>query len=178
MFNVLTEDLREDLKKKYKSRFLTLLFSICNFILLVVLASLIPSYFILKAEKVNLQIQVEELDKNEILDNVLNIKKVFKETNNYLNFLSANTDKPYIYDFVADISNIKNPSIQIKDIMFNRINATSSIVSIQGVALNREALVSFVKNIENQKKLKIDVPVSNFAKDKNIDFSFDIKTNI
>lgn len=178
MFNILTEDLKNDLKKAYKTRFWVLVFSIFNFLLIIFLLSLIPSYFILNDEKNNLKVQYDLLSQKSVSNDYSLTRKIFKDTNNFLNFLSLNNDKPFVYDFVADISNIKNNNIQVKNIMLNRLNATSSVITISGVALNREALTTFVKNIENKKTLKIDVPVSNFAKDKDIDFSFDIKANI
>ena len=52
-------------------------------------------------------------------------------------------------------------------------SATSSTVAVSGISYNREALVSFVKSLEASKVFKnVDLPISNFTKDRDIKFTF------
>ena len=179
MFNILTNDIKNNLIKNYKKRLFVMFLFILNFIFFISFVALIPSYFILKQEKINIEIEAGLIKQKEVEGyNNENIAKTLRSINNDNFFLSNNMSEIYIYDFIKDILVNKKNTIQITEIVFNRKTATTSSINMSGVALTRDALLSFVKDTENLKKVDINLPVSNFAKDKNIEFTFDLDVDL
>ncbi len=69
---------------------------------------------------------------------------------------------------------IKNkiPTIHINEILYKFTDKSNSAITLSGVSLTRDALVAFVKKLQSSGSFKsVNLPVSNFTKDKDINFS-------
>ncbi len=68
------------------------------------------------------------------------------------------------------------PAITIQSLKFQPLNETDFDFKIEGRASTRQDLLLFSQTLQKQSSvLKVDIPVSNFAQDKNISFSATIE---
>jgi hypothetical protein len=175
MLNVLTKDLRNNLEKDYKRRKFLLWLVISIFILFYITIILTPSFVFVVSEKKSLDITSESVKKSQNSKDDVLTKKIFDDTNNYLVYINSTKSPVYVQDLLNKIVSFKNTGIRLTDVLYQSQTSSTSILTLRGVASNREALISFSKNISSDPLFKnVNIPVSNFAKDKNISFSFDI----
>ena len=79
--------------------------------------------------------------------------------------------------FIDVILSNKILSIRINEIFYTLDDQSAATITLAGVSSTREALVSFVKKLEDSGSFQaVNLPVSNFRKDKNIDFSISMTT--
>lgn len=175
MFNLLPENLKEKIKKEYKLR-LTIIA-----ILFVIIAQLTFLIFLLPSWLNSYYKQKEYSGRKNEVSNFLSSLDIssttayIKSTNSILTIINDSLDYPKMSPVVMDILSKKKSSIKIGGIFYSVNSGNSATLSINGLASNREALVSFsdsLKEIEYFKK--VDLPISNLAKDKNIDFSINV----
>lgn len=175
MFNLLPNIFKDEIKSEYKLRKWVVILCFVLFLQLSFLAIALSVWtiFLDKEKEVVNQISIESQvlvsqNSNEIIDviNSTNKKvKIFNDSMYYMEIL------PVYNSIIAQ----KNSGISLRE--FNYLNgANETSIMLRGVSSTRESLVSFVKNLEDSKKFgKVDLPVSNLAKQKNIDFSLEIK---
>ena len=79
---------------------------------------------------------------------------------------------PELVPYLESVLKQKNGLIKINSITYTVIDIKSSQLNIDGVSGNRETLRDFVKTLESSGKFEtVDIPVSNYAKDKDLVFS-------
>jgi hypothetical protein len=67
---------------------------------------------------------------------------------------------------------MKTNSIKINQFSFSPNSTSTETINLQGVSATRDSLVNFKKSLDESGLFKsIDLPVSNFTKDKNISFN-------
>ena len=68
--------------------------------------------------------------------------------------------------------------IKIQELTYGKGADEKVIINVSGIAKGRESLTSFSKRIqENPLFSEVELPISNFTKDKDIDFSLKIRGN-
>lgn len=97
---------------------------------------------------------------------------IIKSTNSKLTIINSTMKySPFGPSLDAVLSN-KNAGIHLSEVNYSATGSSTANISISGVSNTREALVTFVKNLKDSNVFRaVDLPVSNLAKDKNIDFS-------
>ena len=69
----------------------------------------------------------------------------------------------------------KMPDIKINQISYDNSTAAGKKISIHGIASNRERLLLFRRALEDDIAFKkVDLPISNFVKGSNIEFSLNL----
>lgn len=174
MFNVLTKDIKNEIRSMYKMRRFLMYFIIFDFILLLLLSIFFSMYLLIKTEKKNMQIEADFVMSSKNFKDSDWTAKTFDETNKYLIALSKENSSFYLGEFVQDLLLKKNNGIRLSELIYVKTTASSSVITLHGIASRRESLLSFVKELSSDLSLKVNLPVSNFAKEKDIDFSFDI----
>lgn len=179
MFNVLTKDLKTNIEREYKGRKLYMWLVILIFICVYLTFILIPSFIFVISEKKSVDTISDSIKNSNNSKEDEQTKKIFNDTNKFLEFINTNKSTVYTGDILSKIIFLKNNGIRLTDVIYQKQTATTSVFTLKGFAINRDSLISFSKNISSDPVFKdINLPVSNFTKDKNIEFSFDINVSL
>lgn len=176
MFNLIPNTLKEKILKDYKGRrVIVLLFGLVCFIcMLFVFIS--PSFGYLFFEEKNVIAEAEVMKQSDQFKTADEVVTTIKETNEQLRTLSLEVRPVAPIGAIEKIVKVKNQYIHITEIQYKEVNATSSTVVLQGKADKREALKDFVTSLQGLSGFSdVVLPVSNFAKDKDIDFTISMK---
>ena len=69
----------------------------------------------------------------------------------------------------------KMPDIKLTEITYDKSVDGVKNIKVKGFALNRERLLLFRQSLENNPTFsKVDLPISNFVKEKNISFNLNL----
>ncbi len=179
MFNVLTKDLKKNIESDYKNRRFFMIFLFLLFLFFFITIVLTPSFVAIWSEK-KYVLTINDSFRNSFSSKEdEETKEIFDSTNNLLAYI--NSSKPSFYStfMLSKVILSSNTGIKMTDILYQRLSSSTAIFTIKGVASNRDSLIMFSKEISSNPIFKdLNLPISNFAKDKNIEFSFDVKTSI
>ncbi len=179
MFNVLTKDLKQNIESDYKKRKLSIWLFVFIFLSFFVTFTLVPSFVFMLSEKKSIEVVGDSVKNSSSSKEDEETKQIFDNTNKLLNYLSLSKPSFYTIDLLSKLIALDNSGIKMTDILYQRQSSTTAVFTLKGVAVNRESLILFSKNISSDNLFKdVNLPVSNFAKDKNIEFSFDVKVSI
>lgn len=174
MFNVLTKDLKKNIQSDYKNRrfFIWLVILVFTFLFITLVAT--PSFVSVVSEKNSASTFSDSIKNSSSLEDE-ETKKIFNDTNNLLVFVNNSKPSVYTVDILSKLISLKNSGIKLNDILYQRQSSTTAVFTLKGVASTRDSLINLSKNITSDPLFKdLNLPVSNFAKDRNIEFSFDI----
>jgi len=175
MSNLLPIETKNSIKKEYNLRIAAAVLFFIAAILFISVAWLIPVY-ILSVNKYDVtQKELELIQAEALTIQPDNPKEVIDDINRRLEILDGGVfAEKYTYDIIVDTLSKKNKGIKINRIFYDK-SGTQIKVLLKGEALKRENLSSFVSEIEkNELYSKVDLPISNFVKEINLDFSLTI----
>jgi len=175
MLNLLPQEQKKILKKEYSSRRLAVWLGSVVCVLAISLVLLSPSYFLTKIKAGEVRIELENTKR--ALDAELPPQEIVTELVAAVSHAEALKPlrKPLsVYDLVK-IFESKPATIRIFDIAFQEQVATQPTITVIGEALDRESLIAFGQALESRVEFAtVDLPVSNFVEEKNINFSMTI----
>lgn len=177
MINIVPEQQKEVLKKEYEYRRAVVFCGLVIFILMVSLILLIPSYFLtnIRAKEVSVELEKSKQALNEELPPE-DVMKELAVAVHHANDLKPFTKPVSVYDLMR-IFESKPAAITITQIAFTDRTSGQPQISLSGRAQDRESLTAFGRALESRVEFaRVDLPVSNFAKESNIDFSMNITT--
>lgn len=171
MFKLLTEEEGRKVSSEYSTRRAIVILISIIVVIIVGIVGLLPSYVISNAR------QHEIIEHNKIIaDNSLTegnedaLNAWLEDINQKLETLSPALDKDKPSAFIDKILEHKTSGIVITEFSWLRIK-DEIILSVSGVADNRQSLIMFENNINSSKYFStVTLPVSNLAKDRDIDF--------
>jgi len=140
---------------------------------------LLPSYLLSKAKQVELKANLVSL-KNPRQAGGEEAPKILETAAKRVVFLSI---RPILSLTAAaeKITDKKPAGVKIKGFSYHpqeKADGISAAIALTGIAANREAIVAFVKALQTEQSFSsINVPVSNFAKDRDIEFSLTLIEN-
>ncbi len=170
MFNLLPDNLKQEIKSEYKMRRISVALVLLIIIQISVFFFLFPSWILSNTKETSIVIQLEKTDETSLSSDSSKIRDKIKSINNELNLLSTALVYPRFSPIVDHILSQRNQSISLDSFSLN--NGKTSVLTIRGISSTREALVSFVDSLKASSQFSsVDLPVSNLAKSKNIDFS-------
>ena len=104
--------------------------------------------------------------------NIASTTDSIKALNNQITIMDKVLEYPELVPYLDFVIKQKTVLIKISNISYVVTDVKNSQLNIDGVSNNREALRDFVKTLEASGKFKtVDIPVSNYAKDKDLPFS-------
>ena len=175
MFNLLPDILKNKVKVAYHSRLFITILVFFIFIQISFLIFLFPSWLASIYKEKEMIAQREEQANSPLTKDANPIASVIKNTNDRLKILNTVMRYPEVLPLFNSIIENKTPSISITTIDYFSTSQSASSISISGVSSTRESLVSFSNKLKESKLFKlVDLPVSNFTKDKNIVFSMNL----
>jgi hypothetical protein len=177
MLHLLNESQKNKVIKEYRMRLVVVICWLTVFISLAGIALLLPSYLtaIGKVSYINNDNQQKE---NSIKNlNAQNFKDKIKKVDSGLIALKTSVNVLSPREAYNKILGSLPAGIYISRYTYNLIDNDSASISIDGSAIDRDRLV----DLQNQMKLNtefvgIDIPITNFAKKK--DISFSLKFNL
>ncbi len=177
MINLLPKEDKILIEKEYLRRFALVVGFLAFVFICIAAISLFPSYFLVLSEKKiyegQLNIASQALDKGKAAE----IESAVQDFNSKL--LSFNEKEAELTQPSATIKQIikaKSAAIKISGIFYQKNEQVSYNISLQGEAVDRDSLVSFVNNLERLKSVKrVQSPASNLLKGENITFALNIE---
>ena len=141
---------------------------------------LLPSYFLNKVRLIELKTNLTSLKNPRNGNNSEAVSKILETATQRVDFLLAQPSLS-LTAAAEKITNQKPAVVQITGLSYHPQESTvgwSAAIALTGVAHSREALVAFVKALQTELVFTdINVPVSNFAKNGDIEFSLTIIQN-
>lgn len=174
MSNLLPKNEQAKFNKEYSLRRLSIIFFILSIVLIISFILLFPSYLLSRVRETTVSLDLESIKK---VTNAANpnddITNRLRDAKDKARALQITEKKLPVYDIFHSFQN-KPRAIKLKDISYGKVGE-DIVVSIQGRADTRESLTEFERQLkENPNFSGVNLPISNFAKEKNIDFSMNI----
>ena len=171
MFNVLPNNLKEKIKSDYKIRFLFVIMVFVLFLQISFLIFLFPSWFLSVYKEQDALLSLKNINTLMSFDRSSPITTIINNTNSKLEVINTVMQYQEIAPLIRTILLSKSASIYLNQFTYTFVDTSTATLTISGLSSSRENLVLFVKNLQESGFFKIvDSPISNFAKDKNINF--------
>ncbi|MHB1316891.1 MAG: hypothetical protein ACYCZW_03510 [Minisyncoccota bacterium] len=175
MFNLIPTFLKKEIRSDYKGR--RIIMWLGGFLMVIITSYffLLPGYINVFFEEKNASTESKVIKDSTTFVKADEIAKTIVEINEQLKTLSLVTDSVEPISPIEKIISTKNLFIHINEIEYRELTATTSTIILTGVADKRDALREFVSNLELVDGFSgVILPVSNFAKDKDIEFTISI----
>ncbi len=162
------------LKNEYRIRLaITALLFISSALVVGVLA-LFPAHTLSRIQEDAVTLQVRELDKMRKVQGVDQIESDLDRVRTYTEKINEYESPLSFTDGIKKIISHRNYGIYINsfDMSFDGATSSKATVVVQGKAINRDTLIEFRKNLENDSYFsKVELPLSDLAKSKDVNFS-------
>jgi len=172
MFNLIPDNLKATIIREYSGRRLIVWFAGFTMLCIALYVFLLPTYIHVVFEEKDLLNQTELLKDSAQFKKADDIVRVITETNEQLRVVSTPSYNTTPVSAIEKIILSKNTNIRITDIQYIQpAEQEETKVSIAGIANTRDSLRQFVSSLEEVEVFsEVTLPVSNFAKDRDIDF--------
>lgn len=176
MFSLLPAKEKKKLLKEYKFRLAVvgLIFFVALGLILLVVS--LPSYLIAKSKNSEIVGRIEAVKQSTIFSEADTLNQELNDAGQKIKSFEDFNSKTRVYEIFAQAISDKSADIRIKGISFdNRVEGGQEKVVLTGVARTRDALRNFVDKLETNKFFsEVDLPVSNFTKEHDLDFTINI----
>jgi hypothetical protein len=174
MINLLPHNEKKNIRREYRLRLMALAVLLLGVLAYLTAILFIPS-FILSIYRKSLSANEVERVNNATTDNK-DLMLELAQRNNLVNTLRPDAEKITPTIAVAMISKYLTPMVSLSDISYSSADGKQFQMSVRGVSADREGLLLFTNGLKKEPGItKVDVPVSNFVKDANIQFTFTIE---
>lgn len=174
MLNLLTKPEKKKIIREYRVRFWVVAFALALAGEVISLILLIPPYLSAQSRLNLLDSQSMGLQVKNITAESSRLGAVVRQTNMYLNAFNSSSTPIGVARFIQSIVDTKGGSVRFKSLFYKPGGGKQRIL-ISGNANSRQSLLDFAKNIKSLPGVvSVDLPVSNFAQSKDINFSVDI----
>ncbi|MFO0718644.1 MAG: hypothetical protein U0522_01275 [Candidatus Paceibacterota bacterium] len=174
MTNLLPQPEQMAIKKEYKYRRSIVFVLMFVFTMIVGAGFLLPSLILSNIKLKTVSFEAEKArtaNEQRVKDNAS--VSTLKETESKLALLNTSGVGGSVVSVVDLITKEKSPNIRIREISYE--GGVSGKITISGLSKDRESLTDFLHQMQAISIFKlVDLPVSNFAKDKDISFSMQI----
>jgi hypothetical protein len=172
MFNVLPQILKEEVTQEYVlRRWIVIVF--CTIVVHVVfLVCMVPLVISSTYKKNDIATAIATMKTSGASKDADTVAKTISQTNIRLAIIENKFVHKPLFSIIDDVLVHKPTTVSIQGIMVSSIGTSTATIVVEGVSESRNGLVSFVKDLQQSGVFStVDLPVSNLAKDKNIDFS-------
>jgi len=177
MLNVLPQQQKNILRKEYSMRRMAAILGLIVCALLISLVLLTPSYFSFHIRSGQARTELEQT--KQALDTDLQSDAFTADLNEAIRHVADLRPlvEPHSAYNLVRIFESKPSSIKIFEISFRgATDERSAEISVRGKATDRESLKAFGRSLEGRVEFEsVDLPVSNFVKESDIDFLMSVK---
>jgi hypothetical protein len=177
MLTFIPKEHKKIIQREYTIRFLTVVLFFLSAFALTITVLIFPYYFFIKTQKgasENLLVaatNASQSKESQKLRNQLNEIKL--EANRIIS-----TKALPVEEVMQTITALRGRGIVFGSVSYSLNTDNTVKLGLSGSASDREALRAFVKRLQEEKTFSgVDVPISNFTKDKDIGFSLVIKVS-
>lgn len=176
MINLLPEKERILVRREYLRRFIVIAGIFSFSLICIAIILLFPSYFLMNFQEKDLEKQLSIIEEGFARENADAVESSIKVLNSQLSFLKQEENLQQISFLIYQILGKKQSGVKLNNISYRQGSGkTPDQIFLQGFAPNRDALSLFIKNLEQIKSFsKVQVPISNFLREQNIDFNISI----
>jgi nitrate reductase NapAB chaperone NapD len=174
MLNLLPKDQKIKLTREYRKRFWVVAFSLLLAGEIISLILLAPSYITTQTRINILNSASSGLKVQNLNVESANLSNIVEQTNRYLTALDSSTTPTGVVAAVQKIVEIRGDSVKINS-LFYKLNSNQPQIVVSGKAKSRQSLLDFAKRLKGLPGVvSADLPVSDFAKAQDIDFSINV----
>ncbi len=174
MFKLLNEIARENIEKEYSQRRAVVALVGLSIILIVGIVSLFPAYLISSTRLSEANLRTASVKRLPTSQDGFTLERWLADVNQKVLLFSRGADQTKPFEFFSQIISIKPKGISLSRFAW-KVEDNNISLTIAGVASDRQALLDFEDSINNTKDFtKAAVPVSNFARYKDINFELTI----
>ena len=176
MRNLLLEKDKRALRKEYLLRVSIVALTFLFFLFVIGIIFLFPSYFISWTKEDVIRDQLE-ITKRSIAVREQEAKvAILIEAKEKLNLLTIRNDQLSTASLFEIIVRAKPEGVRLSGLLFREHKEAQNELVVEGVALQRETLLSFKNSLEENEFFEaVNLPISNLAPDKDIDFTIRIR---
>ena len=178
MIDLLPEDQKKNVLREYRYRKYAVIFFCLFVVALITLLLFIPSYIlaVYKNNDANARFNVKPVE--TAVGTETSLKHEIDNANLDLTILGeTGTTTPVLSEMISMISKDKTADNVVTSISYSVLDNGKIKVDVSGVAKSRDSLSAFANLLSLEKGIaKVDIPISNFAKDTDISFSFSINS--
>lgn len=174
MFKLLTEDSKAELEREYASRRAMLAVVSLSIILGIALISLFPSYLLSTLRLGEATARVNSLTHSPMREDSDALERWFSSFKQKLTVLApkSNIGKPY--ELFLLVLSAQPETVKLTGFSW-KTDTKGNVLNVEGFAQDRKALLDFEGRLNALGSFsKVSLPVSNFAKDKDIEFELTI----
>lgn len=169
MINLIPASAKKSLIKEYWVRAVSVWFLLWATTLFLGMFLLVPSYVLIDS-----QVSAYKDSAASASEKIANYKKVSDEltrSGKLATIMKDNFALDFASDYVTLFRNLEYSGITISEISIERTDKGIAPIRIAGVATDRQALAAFRdRALEEEQIIAVDLPISNLAKDKDINF--------
>ncbi len=182
MINLLPVSEKQNIAKIYHLRVAAVCMALAAGVLVVSLVAMVPSYLSAKT-KYDSADGLSKIAKDQATSaSQADMEKVVTSANEKISALQGVSDSDSVRELTTKILAAKGPQVRLTGLSFDlgaSVGAkgaqSAKKISVQGVSQGREDLIAFVDALNTEKQFtSVDLPISNFVKEKNIDFAINI----
>lgn len=178
MFTFLPHKERQSVLKEYRKKLLLIYVAIVTFAGVAWIVSLIPSYVLVTAKRDSALIQKASPTAGVDTEKISSTEKELTGARNKLAVLAPFTSRQPMSFILAKLFYRIPSGVSLSSITVNR-GTEKGTITISGIASTRDTLVSFSKALEGEAFFKkVELPVSNFTKGKNVPFTMSIAASL
>lgn len=174
MFNILPPQQKTYLTHEYSVRLIVVLLAIISLAAIFLFGSLFPAYFLSLSKEHTETVALEEVQRRVAAVKVpphtsfLELKAISDAVDKSSSGISART-------IIGEVVDQKGIDIRITGFDINTTIEGGHSLTVVGIAATRESIQSFKKRLELRPLFKkVVVPLSNFQKNKDIQFTINI----
>lgn len=172
MINLLPFTQKKNLTRQYRMRLGSLFLLLLVLLGLAGIALLVPSYLLMQNKVAAAKEHATLLMKNLQESSQANETSVIKETKEKLAVIEKESLAQKPFALFESITSSSSRGIRITRFFFSDEGASGGRVTLAGVALTRDDLISFVRELDTDERFAaVEFPVSNLAKSADIEFS-------
>lgn len=178
MFELLPDKQKRALKRDYFFRLIIVILVSVSALSVVSIVFLLPSYFlsVVREKAVSQEFDLAVKSKSALKEQEL--QAGIKKSKEMLKLLKSGESKILIRDLILKIIEKKNTGIAIGGFSVNLSKNNKYEILMTGTARKRDNLKMFAENLRAGKEFSgVDLPISNFAKIADIDFSIMLKSS-
>jgi len=175
MFNLLPEKEKTNILREYKLRRLVVVAIFLFALGFISSIFLFPSFLLSSVKVSELEAEVGNIHSSVIFQETTRLEELMEDARKKLNAIKPRSDV-LPSELIGKITESRGGNIRITGIQYKVLSGKNpETISVSGVARNRDSLLKFVKALEAEEMFdSVDLPVSNFAQDRDAVFALKI----
>ncbi len=179
MFNLLPESIKDVIRKEYRLRLFIIILSFIVAVQISFLVFLFPSWLISSYKENDFLVRSDEANRAIVSLDIASTTESIRLLNEKTVLLDSLLEYPKVIPLINTLISLKTSSIRFNSINYVSEGKNNASLSIEGISDRRDSLVSFSDSLRNDPIFKeVDLPISNLAKDRNIEFNITVKIEI